>query len=195
MSATDLISLVVDTAFGLIALATLLDLARHPDQARLDIALLFGTLAFSTVTSAVLRALGIQAAWLSTLSSLILLAHPYLLLRLVAHFRPLSPRVRWPALAGMVASCLIVLLVPTGSSSPVLLVVIVYFVLVEGYAAFAFVSGARRASGGVRWRMTFAAAGSGWFALIILVAGLALVLPSASAIVTPWSKCSSYSRS
>ena len=185
MSATDLISLVVNTAFGLIALATLLDLARHPDRARLDIALLFGSLAVAVVGPAVLKALGLQVAYLSTVTSLLLLAHPFLLLRVVDYFRPLSRRVRWAALAGLAASWLIVLVTPGGSSNPILLVVVVYFVSVEGYATVAFVSGARRASGGIRWRMTFAAAGSGWFALLILAAGAAIVLPAAGVIITP----------
>jgi signal transduction histidine kinase len=185
LSATDLISLVVNTAFGLIALATLRDLARHPDRARLDIALLFGSLALAIVGPAVLKVLGVQLPWFSTVTSLLLLAHPYLLLRVVDYFRPLSRRVRWSALAGLAASWLILLVSPGGSRSPLLVIVILYFVLVEGYAAFAFISGARRASGGIRWRMTFAAAGSGWFALLILVVGLALVLPAASVIITP----------
>jgi signal transduction histidine kinase len=185
MSATDLISLVVDIAFGLTALATLLELARHPDRARLDIALLFGSLAFAVVGGAVIKALGLTLPWFSSLTSLLLVAHPFLLLRVVEYFRPLSRRVRWLGLAGLLASWLIVLFSQTRATSPLLAVVIVYFVLVEGYCSLAFISGARRASGGIRWRMTFAAAGSGWFALLILLVGVMIVLPAAAAVATP----------
>jgi len=154
VSASDLISLIVNTAFALIGLATLIDLARHADRARLDIALLFGSLALFIAGGALIRALGFQPAWFSTLTGLVLLAHPYLLLRVVDHFRPLSGRVRWAALAGLALAWLVVLMMPGGSRSPLLLVIIAYFILVEGYAAFEFVRGARQASGGVRWRMT-----------------------------------------
>jgi len=184
MSASDLISLVVNAAFGLIALATLVDLARHPDRARLDIALLFCSLAVFITGGALLRALGLQLSWFSSLSTLVLLAHPYLLLRVVDHFRPLLARVRWAALAGLAVSGLIILITPSGSRSPQLLVLILYFILVEGYAAFEFVRGARLASGGVRWRMTFAAAGAGWFALLILCVGGAFIFATASWEIT-----------
>ncbi len=177
MSATDLLTLVVNMAFFLVGLATVIDLARHPDQARLDIALLFGSLAFAVLVEAITRALGLPTGWLLTLNSVILFAHPFFLLRLVAHFRPLSRRLRWAALAGLVASCLIGLLNQVGTS-PLLLIVVVYFVLVEGYAWQAFIFGARQASGTVRWRMTFAAAGSVCFALVIVAAWLARMLPA-----------------
>jgi signal transduction histidine kinase len=185
MSATDLISLIVDIAFALTALATLIELARHPDRARLDIALLFGSLGFAVVGGAVIKALGLTLPWFSPLTSLLLLAHPFLLLRVVEYFRPLSRRVQWLALAGLLASWLIVLFSPTGTANPLLAVVIVYFVVVEGYASLSFISGARRASGGIRWRMTFAAAGSGWFALLILLVGVLIALPSAAPLATP----------
>src|SRR5579859_578729 len=132
-----------------------------------------------------MKALGLTLPWFSTLTSLLFLAHPFLLLRVVEYFRPLSRRVRWLALAGLLASWLILLFSPQGTANPLLAVVIVYFVVVEGYASFAFVSGARRASGGIRWRMTFAAAGSGWFALLILLVGVLIGLPAAAAVATP----------
>src|SRR5260370_36928562 len=116
MSATDLISLIVDIAFGLIALVTLLELARHPDRARLDIALLFGSLGLAVVGGAVMKALGLTLPWFSTLTSLLLLAHPFLLLRVVEYFRPLSRRVRWLALAGLLASWLLLLVGPKGTA-------------------------------------------------------------------------------
>jgi hypothetical protein len=60
------------------------------------------------------------------------------------------------------------------------LIIIAYFILVEGYAALAFLRGMLATRGPTRWRLGFAAGGSGLLAVAILLAGIVNLVPGAS---------------
>jgi signal transduction histidine kinase len=99
----------------------------------------------------------------------------------VEHFRPVRAWLRWIARGGLILSPLVLLTLDLAAAFPPLLAlpIIVYFVYVEGYAAFAFVRGALTTAGVARWRLTLAAAGTSLLAAVILLAGINIVLPIA----------------
>ena len=81
--------------------------ARWRDRVSLDIFLVFGSLAILLILERALRLTHIQAAWIRPLGISVLLAHPYLLLRVVSHFRPVSRTVQRAAIAGLVVSLIV----------------------------------------------------------------------------------------
>ena len=113
MRVEELLTLVTQGTFLLIALLTSVDFLRHRDRTRLDIALMFGALAALIVIQRIPAIIGVQVAWLSTAGAILLLSQPYLLLRLVQHFRHVPRIVELVAVGGMVASWAILLALPT----------------------------------------------------------------------------------
>lgn len=185
MSAQELLQEITRIAFLLIAGLTLLDFVRHRDRRHLDIALMFASLALAILAQEFTQLTGQALQWLSLLGTMGTLAQPYLLLRLVEHFRPVRRLVRWLSFAGMVGSWILVLVFPTPRPPAASLPIVVYFVFVEAYAAVAFVRGALDAGGVTRWRMALAAAGSGLLALVIFLAGVDILVPALVPIVSP----------
>lgn len=187
MTINEFLSLATLVTLVLIAIITMANYLRHRDQTRLDIALMFSTLAFVVVVGRIRGIRGVEDSLdrgLTLASQIALMAHPYLFLRLVLDFRPVPRRVKWFAWLGMIGSWLLVLVFPAPLPLPVVVTLVVYFVYVELYAAIAFVRGARVTSGVTRWRLTLAAAGSGLLALAIFGAGLANAFPAAAPVIS-----------
>lgn len=178
MLVSELLALATQVTFVLVALVTLLNYLRHRDASRLDKALLFCSLALLIVIQWVSAAFPLPeswAFWFGKLSQLVLMAHPYLLLRLVYHFRPVPHMVHHLALGGLVVSWIALLILPPPLPLPVTLLLVAYFVAVEGYAALAFLAGARNTRSVNRYRLFAAAASSGFLGLLILLVGAAIV--------------------
>jgi signal transduction histidine kinase len=188
MSVNDLLTLVTQGTLLLIAVLTLVDLVRHPDQTRLDIALMFGALAAIVLIQGLTMVTHRQAPWLRQLGAILLLAQPFLLLRLVQHFRVVPRMVLLAGIGAMVFSWTILIASPVPLPRLLALLIVAYFVSVEGYAAVAFVRGAWSAGGVTHHRLLLAAAGSGLLALMILLAGINQVLPANTSITTPLSR-------
>src|SRR5215207_3059113 len=93
MSSDPLLQLLTRAFFLAIFALAALDLLRRRDLARLEIALLFGTLALAILLQVVEDLGWAVPPWLSTLSILAVLAQPYLLVRLLGHFRSV-PRIQ-----------------------------------------------------------------------------------------------------
>ena len=167
----------------LIALVTGIDYLRSRNQARLDVSLMFGALAMIVLTQW-LALSGSQNPWVGKLGSLLLMAHPYLLLRLTHHLRPVPRRIRLFAWGGLLLSELSLIFLPAPLPGPVSLLLVLYFVVVEGYASLALVRGAMATSGVSHWRLLLAAAGSGLIALLILLAGLSVIFPTAAPLIS-----------
>ncbi len=177
MSANELLTLLTRVSFVLLGALTLIDFVRHRDQARLSITLMFNSLAVPVAIGALMRVAGVTGGLLSIVSSLAILAQPYLLLRVVERFRPVPLELRRGARVAMILSWVIVILIPPPLPGLLTMAVILYFVVVDGYAMVAFIRGAFAVAGVVRQRLRFAAIGSGLLALTLLVAGIAIVLP------------------
>jgi signal transduction histidine kinase len=188
MRVDDLLTWITRGCLLLIAALTLADLIRHRDRARTDIALMFGALAAIVLIQGLTAVMRQQVPWLGQFGAILLFAQPYLLLRLIQHFRPVPRPVQLVALGGMVISWIILVAVPAPLPPPLALLIVTYFVSVEGYAAVAFARGALRTSGVTHHRLLLAAIGSGLLAIVFLLAGVNIALPTGTGITTPLSR-------
>ncbi|MFZ1397383.1 MAG: GAF domain-containing sensor histidine kinase [Candidatus Promineifilaceae bacterium] len=146
--------LLIQLFFWGIALFALGSLLRFRDSARLDIALVMLSVAIALTPPDWYNNFSLLQLTPSTLA---LVAHPYLLLRLVQHFWKVRPYVKQLAIGGMVLSGLILTLA-TGTNI-FLILVLAYFIGIEGYAVIAFIRAARVSSGVARWRLRLVALG------------------------------------
>ncbi|HEY3109653.1 MAG TPA: hypothetical protein VGL23_12915, partial [Chloroflexota bacterium] len=158
---------VTQVVFVLIAVLTAAEFARERGPRSRDAALMFAALAgiiaiqwFTSVTT-------VQSRWLTVAGSVMILAQPYLLIRLVRHVRAVPSAFARLALAGMVVSWAIVIAQPPPLPLAPTLVVLIYFAAAELYAGAALVRGALAERGQARRRLTYAAAGSCLLAALI----------------------------
>lgn len=185
MSVDSLLDLVTRGFFLLVAGLTFVDLLRRRDRLRFDIALPFNALALTIVAGLLGDMFDAPPRWLDVVGSAALVAQPYLLLRLVEHFRPIPRAVRGGALAGMLGSWAMLAVLGLALTPAVTLAIVVYFVLVEGYAAAAFVQGAVGSSGVTRWRLRLAAIGTGLLGVVILLIGVNVIVSLPGRFVQP----------
>jgi PAS domain S-box-containing protein len=80
----------------------------------------------------------------------------------------------------MVLSLVALFFYPLPLPQAVTLAIVAYFILVEGYAAIAFLRGMLATGGPTHWRMGFAAGGSGLLAVAIFLVGIASLVPDTS---------------
>ena len=167
----------------LLAILMVLQWARWRDRVSLDIFLVFGSLATLLILERSLRLTHVEVAWIRPLGISVLLAHPYLLMRVVSHFRPVSRIIRRIATAGLVVSLLTtwVSIWPLRSAGLVLFAFL-YFIWLLGYTAWAFRQGSRAAGGVTHWRMQHAALGALLLAVVFIVAVLLAVWPASRAV-------------
>lgn len=174
--------------FVLLMIITLIDYLRYRDRVRRDVALVFVSLSINIIIVIFVQATGLQLPWLLRLGAVAVLAQPYLLLRLVRYLRPVPRLLYRGAVLAMIASWVLVLIFQGEFPPPVLLLIIAYFVAIDGYAVLAFFRGGSASTGVVRHRLTFAAAGSGLLVAALFLVGVRLVLPDPSVarnILTP----------
>lgn len=144
--------LLIQLFFWGIALFALGSLIRFRDSARLDIALVMLAVAITLTPPNWYNNISLLQLTPSTLA---LVAHPYLLLRLVQHFWKVRPYIKQVAIAGMGLSGIIFTF--STSTNIFMLLVLAYFIGVEGYAVVAFFRAARVSSGVARWRLRLVA--------------------------------------
>jgi signal transduction histidine kinase len=190
VTAIQLIQGLTNVSFLLVFLAVLVRAIRRPSRESIDIALFFGAPAISITQNWVTQALGIRDPTLSLISGALILAMPLLTLRAIQGFTDL-PRLVVPAAGLTWALTTIALLgVPSPMPQPLVLLILVYFVVFEGYAGFAVLRATRRAHGVTRRRLQLIAAGTLFLAVTILGAGVAIVLPLLGAFILPLALCS-----
>jgi signal transduction histidine kinase len=160
-------------AIVLLAVLMVVQWARWRDRVSLDIALVFGTLAGLLILERFLSIARIQSDWIPPLGVSVLLAHPYFLLRVVSHFRPVSRTLRRIAPFALLFSLLPVWIEMWPFRAPPMVgFAFAYFVSLLGYDAFAFRQGAKAAGGVTHWRMLHA----GWGALLLAIVFVLAVL-------------------
>ncbi len=153
--------------------------ARWRDRVSLDICLVFGSLAVLLILERSFRLAQIQAPWMRPLGISVFLLHPYLLLRVVSHFRPVSRAFFRAASIGIAISLLVAWISEWPFRSPLLVLFsVLYFVWLLFYVAFAFRGGAKAAGGVTHWRMKHAALGAMLLAFVFLLAVLMGVMPA-----------------
>lgn len=160
--------------FGVVAVRA----ARSPTRANVDIALFFGASALVILLSTLFRVLGTPAPLpVADLSAALLMALPYLLLRLVADFAGLPALVVRAAELGLGVSVVLLVAIPPPLPVPAVLLLVAYFVVVMSVDTGAFLRAAGRSRGVTRRRMQAAAIGSGFLGLDILTAAFGAVMP------------------
>ena len=96
----DVVTLVVEVAFALVFCHALVAYVRGRDPLQRDVMLVFTAMATIFGLEVWRRVLGPPPAWLGGISSVLLLAQPYLTLRLVAQVRSVARPLRLAALIG-----------------------------------------------------------------------------------------------
>jgi signal transduction histidine kinase len=151
---------------------------RQPTRAHTDMTLFFGALAFIILASRIATLSGRTAPpWLIAVEVGVLMAMPYILLRLVDDFtnvRALVKRIAELGLAvGVVATFASVPALPV----PLTLYIVGYFFVVTAYCAVAFIRASRRARGVTRRRMEAISLGSILLGTDLLIVGLTPLAP------------------
>ena len=106
INASEFLLLVGRTLFILLGVLTFFDFWRERGRVRFDIALMFGTLAITSIIDIVELTTELPH-WLSVLSSIGVMAQPYFLLRLAEHFYILNRWVKWTAVGTLLLSAMI----------------------------------------------------------------------------------------
>jgi signal transduction histidine kinase len=169
----------------LIFISVTLRAIAHPTRAHIDMTLFFGALAFLILVSRTAALTGTTATpWLVALEVAVLIAMPYVLLRLVDDFtRVRSPVKRAAELglaAGIVATYATVATETTPAATlptPVTLYIVLYFFVVSAYCAIAFIRASHRSKGVTRRRMEAISLGSILLGTDLLIAGLTPFTP------------------
>jgi signal transduction histidine kinase len=169
----------------LIFISVALRTLRHPTRAHVDMTLFFGALAFVILASRIAALTGTTTPpWLIALEVAVLLAMPYILLRLGDDFTHVRTPVKRAAeiglAAGIVATYATVATQTTAVATPptpVTLYIVLYFFVVSAYCAIAFIRASHRSKGVTRRRMEAISLGSILLGTDLLIAGLTPLTP------------------
>lgn len=167
-------------AIVLLAVIVLLQWTRWRDRVSFDIFLVFGSLAILLILERTLHLADIEAPWIRPLGISVMLAHPYLLLRVVSDFRPVSRTLERLAAAGLAIS-LAATWVSEVRSTPLIVLAFLYFICLLAYVAWSFRRGAKAAGGVTHWRMLHAGWGALLLALVFVLAVLISLFPATRA--------------
>ncbi|HEY8744880.1 MAG TPA: ATP-binding protein, partial [Chloroflexota bacterium] len=161
----------------LLAVVAIQQAFRHPRRFHIDTALFFTAVALIILNSAVGALVGTPPPGLGLIVGALLMALPYLLLRLIDDFTSLPTWLMALALTGLALSIAALVLVPTPDPGWVILYLVLYFVGLTLYATVVVIWEARRATGVTQRRLDAIAAGSLMLAFTILAAGLGVAVP------------------
>jgi signal transduction histidine kinase len=178
VTALELVSLLTQAIFVLIFLLVVWGFLRRPTRTSVDIALFFGAISVAIVESLIASAFRLQQVELITdIVALLVIAMPYLLLRLVDDFSDVPFVVKRLAEVGLFLSAVAFIATEGTLPPPILLAVVLYFAALSLYCAVAFVRSSRRSAGVTKRRLQAVALGTLLLGVAILVAGLAPLLP------------------
>ena len=171
--------------YVLIFISVALRAITRPTRAHIDMTLFFGALAFVILASRIAALTGTTATpWLIAVEVAVLLAMPYVLLRLVDDFTQVRIPVKRAAelglAAGIVATYASVAMQTTATATlptPLTLYIVLYFFVVSAYCAVAFIRASHRSKGVTRRRMEAISLGSILLGTDLLIAGLTPLTP------------------
>lgn len=176
MTALGLVTLLVQLLFSALFVLTAWNLIRRPTRANVNIALFFGALAVA-IASGRITALTGPIPLLSAVAAVLVMAMPYLLLRLLDDFAGVPAVVQRLAEAGL-ALAIVGIAVGGTPLPPVILVPLVaYFAVVAFYVGARFVRESARGHGVTRRRMQAVGFGIGLLGIAILDTGIAAFTP------------------
>jgi signal transduction histidine kinase/ActR/RegA family two-component response regulator len=192
MNGAELVRLVTNVLFMVVFVGALRTALRERSRTSVDATILFGALAFVVAQSQIAALLGAQLPpALGAVSILLLLALPYLQLRLVDDFAGVPPLVLRACLGGLalgigaaVVGLLKVVVLPVAVPIVVALALL-YFVGFCAYAGLVLIREARHAKGVARNRMAAAAIGALALSLTLIAALTSTVVgPEASGVAS-----------
>jgi len=179
MTALELISLANQVLFVGLFVAVLWHAMRQPTRASVNTLLLFGSIAVVVVLARLATAFSLnETGWYSSTILVALSVAPLAMVRLVDDF---SGTPRWVQVVGLVAFGVVAALSIFAFAAVeqiVELAVIAWFLLVGGYAAYAFAREATRTHGITRRRMTAVALGALLFIAAVIIAFVNVLLPT-----------------
>ena len=182
MTALELVSLLTQAMFVLIFVLVAWNAFRRRTVASVDIVLFFGAISIAIIESRISTTFQLQQVELITdIVALLVIAMPYLLLRLVDDFSDVPNVVKRLAEGGLFLSAVAFIASEGTLPTSILLAVVLYFAALSAYCAVAFVRAARRSAGVTRRRLEAVALGTLLLGLAILAAGLAPLLPASLA--------------
>jgi len=192
MNGAELVRLVTNVLFLVVFVGALRTALRERSRTSVDATILFGALAFVIAQSQIAALLGAQLpAAFGLVSAALLLALPYLQLRLVDDFAGVRPLVLRACLAGFIAGIAAIAigllkLVVLPAALPVIVVLaVLYFVGFCAYAGVVLIREAREAKGVARNRMVAAACGALALSLTLIVALTSTIVgPTASSVAS-----------
>jgi signal transduction histidine kinase len=182
MTLNDFLTYLTQATILVIAVLTLADYLRHRDQARLDITLLFTALALNVIVPRLAALLNIESPWTTKLSQIMIMTHPFLLLRLVAHFRIVHRQFYWFTLGGLLLTVVLLVTYRKELNPFAGIYMVIYFIIVELYAIAAFFREAQFTKGVTHYRLLLVAYGSGLLAGAIALLGLNIAFPGRPAL-------------
>ena len=186
MSAADLLLGLTEGVFVLVFAVTLVRAVRRPSRATIDVALFFAVPALVIAESGAFRIAGEKAPeWLAIASIVVLLALPLLTLRAIEGITSVARGVVPFAMAGWLVSGVLIVALPAPLPGVAILVVLLYFVVFEGYGGIAVFRGTHGSRGVVRRRLQLIGAGTVLLALVFVVAGLAVLVQPFALLALP----------
>jgi len=181
VTALELVSHLTELIYVLIFLLVVWGALRRRTRTSVDIALFFGAIAIFIVESQIVTLFGLQQVELvNDVVTILVIAMPYLLLRLVDDFSTVPSIASRLGEVGLVFSAIAFLASEGTPPAPIAQVVVLYFAALATYCAVKFIRAARRSSGVTRRRLEAIAGGTLLLGLTILVAGLAPLIPPAA---------------
>ena len=179
MTALELISVANQVLFIGLFVAVLWHALRQPSRASLDTVLLFGSIAAVVLVGRVADWYGLEDPWVAGITIALLNVAPFAMLRLVDDFSGTPRWIQWAGAIALVVVGALAFAALEAQPRLVELILLVWFLGVGGYAAYAFATGARRARGITRTRMTAVAAGAIFFIAAIVTAVVGALLTTA----------------
>jgi signal transduction histidine kinase/CheY-like chemotaxis protein len=184
----------LDIAFFALLGVSVLAYLQHRTALARDVVLVFASVALLLAVQLIQSATGTTPARgapatpLSVFTSIVLLAHPFLTIRLIGHFRPNMRRVELAVFLLYAATTVALVafqLVPrapgtTALPVPVTLAILAYFAGVNGLAAVFFIQEGFRRAGAARMRLSIAGIATLLFGAAVLVAATAGLIAGAS---------------
>jgi signal transduction histidine kinase len=189
MSADQFLQFTTQAVFLFIFVVVGVRAIRHPRRITIDIALFFAALALIIAVNWLTNLIGSPLAWpVNLFPSIFVMTLPYLLLRLLDDFAEVPVFVLRAAEVGLALSVLVILLTPAPLPAGVVILLVIYFVVLQVYAAVAFIRASRKASGVTNRRLQAAATGSLLLGLVLLTAGFRAALPDLGELWTIFSR-------
>src|SRR6266571_5156912 len=132
-----LITLTIEVLFGVVFLGALVTWVRRRDTLSRDVTLVFSGLTFLFVLDLVGRAFGPVPKWLPLVAALLLLAQPFLTLRLLSNAGLVRTPVLVIAFAAFLVTAVPLLVLPPPLPIPLVFGALAVFFVTEGAAAVA----------------------------------------------------------